>query len=325
MSRLAIVIPSVGSVQGLESTLLSVLESRPPRTDIVVVHAHAYDDPYQLQGEVRLIHAPAQTSFVACANMGIRETNADVVHLLAAGCLVREGWTEGALKHFSDPRVAVVAPLLIDDQEPTHAVAAGLSYGIGGVRRSTKQFVADVYGEGVTPTLAASLRAVFYNRVTLSTVGLLSAEVGADLADIDLGLLLRHAGFASVVDPKLQVRAPKDPLEVLSPFRQALYAERLFWRNVPMFGWLRSLAAHPIAVAAETANHLKSIEALSRLCGRMIGATMFGAARRHRQRICDLSNAAPVLSKTDTGKRVRIDQPHHSQSSRKVGEEIHSK
>ena len=324
MSRLAIVIPSIGSVENLEGTLLSVLESRPSRTEIVVVHAHDYDDPYHLQGEVRLIQAPARSSFVTCANLGIRETSSDVVHLLAAGCQVRDGWTDGAIRHFSDPRVAVVAPLLIDVLEPTHAVSTGLSYGIGGVRRSNHSFVADVYDAGVSPILAASLQAVFYNRLTLSTVGLLSPEVGADLADIDLGLLLRHAGFVSLYDPRLQVRAPNKPLEALSAFQQAVAAERLFWRNAPLVGWVRSLLAHPFALAAEAASQFPKLSMLSRLCGRAMGAAMIGSARRHHQRSQDLCNAAPVLANRSS-RQVRIDQAHLRQTSRNAAEEVRAK
>lgn len=317
MSRLAIVIPSVGSVEALENTLLAVLENRPPRSEVLVVHAHPYNDPYQLQGEVRLIKAPLHAGFVACANLGLRETTADIVHLLAAGCQVREGWCDGAMKHFADPRVAVVAPMLVDQGEATHTVAAGLCYGIGGVRRETTRFVADVLDAGLSPILAASLYAVFYNRVTLSTVGYLSDEVGADLADIDLGLLLQHAGFKSLVDPRLQVRAPNRPLESVSAFRRALRNERLFWRNLPFAGGWKSLVAHPLAVLADMTRHLPSLPAS--LMGRMVGAVMIGTARRHHQRLKDLCNTAPVLAGPANARQVRIDRPHDGKNGRSEG------
>jgi hypothetical protein len=314
VGRLAIVIPSIASVDALEGTLLSVLENRPPRCEIVVVHTHPYSDPYQLQGEVRFLQVPARSSFVACANKGLQETSADVLHLLSAGCQVKEGWTDGVFKHFVDPRVAVVAPLLLDVAEPTHTVDAALSYGVGGVRRVTARFTADVHGAGVTPILAASLKAVFYNRLTLSTAGMLSHEVGADLADIDLGLLLRHAGFISLADPRLQVRAQEKPLEQLSVFRRAICAERLFWRNAPLIGWMRSLVAHPVTVATDAVSHFPSPSVLTNLAGRAVGAAMVSSTRRHHHRLADLQNAAPVPVVPE-GRKVRIDRAHDSKTA----------
>jgi hypothetical protein len=317
VSRLAIVIPSVSSVEALESTLLAVLENRPQRSDVIVVHAHPYTDPYQLEGEVRLIHAPSRSSYVACANLGIRETSADVVHLLSAGSLVREGWTDGALRHFADPRVAVVAPLLLDEAEPTHAVSAGLTYTAGGTRRATTHFVADVHDQGVSPILAASLAAVFYNRVTLTSVGGLSAEVGADLADIDLGLLLRHAGFTSLVDPRLQVRIPNRPLEQMSAFRSAVRAERLFWRNAPLLGWGRSMLAHPMTVMGEVLKAFPGMGMFTGVAGHLVGAGMWSSARRHHQRLMDLRNSAPVPVEVEP-RTLRIDHSHGSKPLRKT-------
>ncbi len=295
-------------MEALEATLLSVLENRPPRCEVIGVHAHPYNDPYQLQGEVRLIKAPERSSYAACANLGFRETSADVLHLLAAGCQVAENWTDGVMKHFADPRVAVVAPMLLDEEEPSHVLAAGIAYGAGGVRRAYVRCAVDMLNDGLSPVLACSLHAAFYNRIILSSVGYLSTEVGADLADVDLGLLLRHAGFSSLLDPRLRVRAPNRPLEVLSPYWRAIYSERLFWRNAPVVGWLKSLAAHPIAVAADFAHHFPAM--LPKLAGRVIGMSMIGSARRHHQRQQDLRNSAPLPADPPGGRQMRVDRPH---------------
>ncbi len=312
VSRLAIVISSVGSIEALETTLLSVLEARPARTDIIAVHAHPYADPYQLQGEVRLISAPARANYVTCANLGLRAATTDVVHLLAAGCQVREGWTEGALRHFRDPRTAVVAPLLLDVAEPTHAVSAGLHYLAGGVRRSSTRLVADVLDGGVSPILAASLAAAFYNRVTLDAVGWLGTDVGAELADMQLGLLLRQAGYQSLVDPQLQVRVPNAPLEQLGCFRRALYAERMFWQHAPAVGWFRSLLAHPLTLASELAAEFPRPRILAALAGRAAGFLSLGTIRRRQQLLGQLKNSAPV-SVEPVLRTVRIDRAHAPQ------------
>jgi hypothetical protein len=282
---------------------------------VIVVHAHPYSDPYQLQGEVRLIQAPAKANYVACANRGLRESTAEVVHLLAAGCQVREGWTEGALRHFTDPRVAVVAPLLLDRDEPTHAVAAGLQYLAGGVRRSGARFVADVHEAGVSPILAAGLAAVFYNRVTLNAVGMLGTDVGVELADVQLGLLLRQAGYLSLVDPRLQVRVPTAPLEDLGAFRRGMYAERMFWQHAAVVGWFRSLLAHPLAVARNVLSERPRRHVLAALAGRAAGMLMFGAIRRRQQALRQLRNLAPV-SVESAPQTLRIDRSHEPPATR---------
>ena len=53
MARLAIVITDGGSIESLESTLVSVLENRPPDCEVLVALAGPYADPYELSGEVR--------------------------------------------------------------------------------------------------------------------------------------------------------------------------------------------------------------------------------------------------------------------------------
>ena len=63
MSRLAIVISAVSGVEPLESTLVSVLENRPRDVEIIVVANFAYDDPYDLAGEVRIMAAPGNSDF----------------------------------------------------------------------------------------------------------------------------------------------------------------------------------------------------------------------------------------------------------------------
>jgi hypothetical protein len=319
VGRLAVVIPSVGSVEALESTLVSVLENRPSRCEILVVHAHPYDDPYQLAGEVRLIQAPPRASYVSCANLGFRESSEDVVHLLSAGCRVTEGWTEPAARHFRDPRIAVVAPLLIDERVPGRVVAARTKYGVGGTKRVSAGSVAECEAAGSTPIFAASLAAVFYNRLTLTTAGYLSTEVGSDLADVDLGLLLKHAGFQSVVEPNSQVYATEQPLEQVGAFRRAVYAERLFWRNVSSVGWAKSLAAHGVTVAADVASHSLHTSLFATLAGRTVGMAMVGSHRRHRQHLADLRNTAPVLVPASTATaQLRFHSGHATPTRSKV-------
>ena len=56
--RLSIVIPMTTGAGDLEDTLVSVLENRPDESEIVVVLARPYADPWNLRDEVRFVQAP---------------------------------------------------------------------------------------------------------------------------------------------------------------------------------------------------------------------------------------------------------------------------
>jgi hypothetical protein len=130
---------------------------------------------------------------------------------------------------------------------------------------------------------------------------------------MQLGLLLRQAGYLSLVDPKLQVRVPGTALEAVGAFRRGLYAERMFWQHAPTVGWFRSLIAHPVAVADLTGLH-----ALATLAGRAVGLLSFGAIRRRQQLLRQLRNSAPVPAEL-APQTVRIDRAHQPQATRKPG------
>ena len=56
----------------LESSLVSVLQNRPPDCEIIVVNDEGYHDPYALAGEVRFVRTPADTSELDRLNRGVR-------------------------------------------------------------------------------------------------------------------------------------------------------------------------------------------------------------------------------------------------------------
>jgi hypothetical protein len=314
VGRLAILIPSVGSVEALETTLVAVLQNRPPKCDVIVVHAHPYDDPYELADEVQFVAAPASASYLNCVERGLQLATGSVIHVLAAGCNVNEGWTDGVLRHFNDPRVAAVAPLLLAPHNCTTAIAADVNYLAGGMRSAQNRPVDQMQSNGVSPVLAASPLAAFYNRYVLETIGPMAVELGLDGADVDLGLRLKHAGFQTLVDPRCQVTLPERSPEKVSAFEQAMRAERLFWRNAPLAGWGRALVTHPLAVLASVVTSLPFPSAVARLAGHIVGLTSLPAARRYHRRLADLHNSAPQpVHQPKT--LLRMDRAHAIQPS----------
>jgi hypothetical protein len=280
--RLSIVIPVWRNLERLEDTLVSVLENRPDDSEVVVVLAEAYDDPYDLKDEIHFLQAPPQASLVELANLGIEASQAPIVHLLACGAQVQEGWTDPVFAHFADPWVAAVAPLVLEKDHPERVVSAGLTYHRGGRQK--------VLGQGSPAASIADDRAMvlgphsvaaFYRKSALESVGRFSPAAGDELAALDLALRLAYVGFRAVREPHSTVLADTGACGRRGAFRRALQAERLFWRWAPGFGWFRSLPLHAIAVLTSLACSLGNLTILGELLGRTLGLCWLASGRRH--------------------------------------------
>ena len=125
MPRLAIVISAAGSVDALEATLVSVLENRPAGCEVLVALTRPYADPYDLKDEVRFLTPPRRTSPVAALNLALASVQSPVVHVLAAGCVVSEGWTNAALSHFADRASRRGGPLGLERRRADEASGGG--------------------------------------------------------------------------------------------------------------------------------------------------------------------------------------------------------
>ncbi len=100
MPRLSIIIPTLGDWESLETTLVSVLQNRPPLSEVIVVLNRTYDDPYDLEGEVRFVEVPGRTpskhrraGLVELVNTGLAAADSELLHVLSCGMTVGDGWT----------------------------------------------------------------------------------------------------------------------------------------------------------------------------------------------------------------------------------------
>lgn len=277
MCRLSIIIPLWADNDSFEDTLASVLQNRPAECEVLVVHSQAYDDPYELAGEVRFLPASRQANSSQVINTGCRAAQGDIVHVLQPGVLVTDGWTEAALGPFRDPRVCAVAPLLVDAAEEDRIVAAGLRYTPGGrrlchgagVKRSDISRL--VRREIVGPGLFAG----FYRRWVWEAVGGFCEGLDVGWADVDFGLSLRSLGYRAELAADSIVRASTATVcEVPLSLRSGRDAERAFWRHVAANGWLVSLVCHPLTVCGSLLRHANRGAAYAHLLGRI--SVVFG-------------------------------------------------
>jgi hypothetical protein len=308
--RLSIIIPVLGSAARLETTLVSVLENRPSDCEIIVVHNAPYDDPYNLAGEVRFVQTPPKAGLAESVNEAIEASIGGIVHLLAAGLEVTDGWTERILEHFADPRVASVAPLIVDMLDRQSRLAAGLEYS---ARRGRVVRTKMPPGDSTTGILGPLGLAAFYRRSALELVGGLSPVVGDSVADVDLALSLRAAGYRGVLEHRSTVFAARHDIACShAGFKTGLAAERLFWRAAPIAGWGKSILAHPVGVIGEFVRGLPTVGAFTALLGRIVGACQMRSHRAHHHWLVDVERAASALFRGTRPKTLRVDPAHET-------------
>jgi len=309
--RLSIVIPVWGKLKQLEDTLLSVLENRPDDSEIIVVLDEPYADPYNLKDEIRFVETPGGACLAAAINHGLLVSRAPIAHVLLCGARASEGWCDTALKPFDDPRVAAVAPVLVDQDRPATILAAGVRYGVGGrlrfLGRGRPLANAAAYQRRVqSPHLVAG----FYRQSALSSVSLFSPEVGDRLTVLDAALNLQQAGLRTVLEPQCRVLAAAGDDCRVGPFRQSLELERFFWRFFPRAGWAAAVVCHAFVVLGESLAGIPKLTAPAQLAGRLLGMLRIGSHGRHQRRLRRLETSAAIGSPhfRETSSR-RIDRP----------------
>lgn len=305
MPRLAIVISAVGSIESLEGTLVSVLENRPADCEIAVVLNRPYADPYDLAEEVRFIEPRASQSITEGINRALAGVRAPFVHLLASGCLASEGWVDAALARFGDRRVGSVAPIVWEDENCQRILAAGVGYRRWGRRYLVGAGLSKLDPETQRAIVGPCGFAAFYRKAALDFVGGFSTRLGPRQADADVALVLRQAGFTAALEPDSRLRATAAVDVGLGAFRESLYDERLFRRNLVGPGQATALVAHWARTGLEVAGAFGRPRMVSQMAGRLLGCV--GSYGRHHRALAELAGHA--MSAAPAG-QVRIDRSH---------------
>ncbi|MGH9642755.1 MAG: glycosyltransferase [Terriglobales bacterium] len=304
------------NTDGLETTLLSVLERRPDGCEVLVVLNVPYNDPYGLQGEIQILQAPSGSNLVECINLGIFTTSAPIVHVLAAGYEVDTAWVERALKHFEDPRVAAVAPGVYYPMDRGTIIAAGVP--CDGNRKRIVQRNVD---QSAAAPLAPTLQAAFYRRSALEAFGGgLPTAVGDKFADIDLAESLHQANWLLKSEPECRVFGSAGEDSIAGGFTSGFTAERFYWRHSPPRGIMSRLTHLPQAIT-DSMRCKPLWKAPAELAGRLTAICQYRHYRRHRQMLAT-STAAALAAQGDwlsmqkmtannaASPTVRLDSPH---------------
>jgi GT2 family glycosyltransferase len=311
--RLSIIIPTLGDWEALETTLVAVLQNRPAASEIVVVLNRPYDDPYDLRGEVQFLETFRRSRLVDLINAGFAAARGEIIHVLAGGAEVSEGWIEPALRHFSEPQTALVAPLIVD-RMGTRVLTAGCAWSRGGT--------CSAFGSGaplnapVAPGsdwIGPELFSGFYRRAALAEVGTFDATLPAEMAAIDLALRVRQAGRRSLLEPECRVAISDHSLTRAPAFSQGWHSERLFWRHLRGGSTVRKLAAHAVSVLLEAACAVARPSNAARLAGRAVGLCDQRQARRTQ--LAQEHSRPSTMPNAD----LRVDGPHPIGSPQRGG------
>ncbi len=192
MPRLSIIVPHCGDDSQLEMTLVSILETVPDESEIIVVHDGSYSDPYDLSNEVVFVVAEASCSNTALLNAALMASCAPYLNVVLPGVVVSTDWTYQSLQQFEDPSTACVAiPVSTDSGRhvgllaSTRATSARLQKGLVDQRRS------------VEPVAGPSIQCGFYRRKTLLVVGGWNEQLDLAAADVELAWILQTLGLNS--------------------------------------------------------------------------------------------------------------------------------
>ncbi len=312
--RLSIVIPAVGAIEALESTLVAVLENRPRDCEILVVLNQPYSDPYSLQGEVQFIPVDAQLPWAECVNLGASHCRSPIIHVLGADCEVGEGWSDSALANFQNRQVAAVAPVVYSTLDRERLIAAGVGYSAGG-RRSFAKLPAMKADKGPVPILGPVGFAAFYRREVFQAIGGFNPQLG-EMADVDVALTLRAAGLSAILDGNSRTFAGPRIIAASHGYAAGLHNERLFWRNAPAAGWVKSLVCHPATVGIGAIRELPRISALTGLVGRIVACCQWGLyPARHAQLRRLEQESRETITLPTAQHHLRIDTAHDRDKS----------
>lgn len=271
---LSIVIPALGDIPALEQTLVTVLENRPARCEVLVVLNAPYNDPYDLGDEVRFVEARPGANWAESMNAAIEACRGPVMNAIYPGVDATPDWTLVPVSHFYDEEVVAVAPLVCDRETPGKVLSDGVEYFPSG-RTCRRRRTRRAGQNEPRPVLGPSHLAGFYRVSALRTVGGFTTTFAAAAADVDMALQLQHLEGECLLEPSAMLLTSKQLAQrPHGPFQTGLANERLFLRNAGADGWARSLITHPVAVLREDLRRLPNPLAVGlQMLGRAVAWT----------------------------------------------------
>lgn len=257
MYRLSIIIPAPGALDAVDSdepvafeeTLVSVLENRPPHSEVILACESGYSDPYDLGDEVELVTG-SSSRWTSLANLALRKSRGKLTNILTPGITVGADWQRDVCDLLSRCTDSVVGASPQIEYESNGTTTAGIKLTPCGRRRYLRAAHVAESADGDDVVFGPCHQAGFFRRDDLLQAGGWNEAIDDEVADIELALRLRSRGFRfaycenSLV--RSQVATGVTGLSTKSSYRTARDLERIYrtyrhLRVVPRRGLTSSL------------------------------------------------------------------------------------
>jgi GT2 family glycosyltransferase len=302
MHTLSIVIPTWRGRRHLERCLPSALRHAPAGTQTLVVDDASGDGTADWIRtnfpSVEVLALETNRGFCGAVNAGIAASTGDVIELLNDDTEVEAGWADAALRHFDDPAVGSVAPLVLAMDRPDIVDSAGQAYHVCGWA-SNRGYGQSLSAKHLEPAevFGPSGSSGFYRRTALDRTGPLLPEYGAYFEDTDLAFRLRWAGYRSIYEPASRVLHRGHSSYGTESERVvrllARNEELAYWINLPTRDLLWSLPAHLGFLAVRLARKTLQGRLRPYLHGKMQAIASAGLIRMRRRQLRDLAAGKP--------------------------------
>lgn len=249
---LTVLIPTHNGLRHLQRCLPSVCRHAPPGTQVLVVDDASTDGTADWLAQhwagVEAIRLERNQGFCGAVNAGIAAARGEVIELLNNDTEVEPGWAEAGLRHFADPTVGSVAPLVLVLDQDNVIDSAGQGYHLCGWAQA-HGYRRQVQREDLQPreVFGPSASSGFYRASALRQVGGLRPEYEAYLEDTDLAFRLRWAGYRCLFEPAARVHHRGSASYGDHPHVERLLSrneEFNFWMNLPRDRLARGLLPH---------------------------------------------------------------------------------
>jgi hypothetical protein len=179
--RLSLIVPFQRDATALETTVVSILESRTQQDELILVHDGDYDDPYQLASdEAVVLETERGSSLAEQLNLAVRAACSPVVQVVLPGTTVEAGWCDEAIQVLEDTDVHTVS-LSYVDTDAGHGV-----FGIDEAHLPHRQ-LATCEDQVAGPLLSGTV----IRRRSLLKLGGWCERIPESLIDLELTLLMR--------------------------------------------------------------------------------------------------------------------------------------
>lgn len=276
MYRLSIIIPFFKDIPeaAFEETLASVLLHRPLDSEILVINAADYSDPWNTNGEgVQFLSCNSKVNPIKLINHAVCLSKGEIVHILYPGTEVTESWTDHTMQMFCSSSVGIVIPSVYDRRKKRRVFSRGIRYGRSGTLRTIRR---STWEETPIKMIVPHVSAVFFRKVYLEQIGLFNSSFLPQISYVDAALALAESNVKTTVDQHSCIFVSPNLLPATPQFVWGMQIECLYFRWLGRHHSLNTLPDHFASFFVDLWRHFPRLKGVKLLLGRLCGLIYFG-------------------------------------------------